>query len=920
MDDDIKENMSYANSSKELWDELIERYGDVNAIEIYQLRKDLNAISQGNTPLVEYYSNMKRTWENLDTLDPIPTCTCGALSSCTCQLLKRILDRDTHAKLIQFLMGLNSGYEGVKTNILSMEPLPPLNKALSLLQKIERQKQISDAVDVLGEANAYAAGVEVKQPDLKKAKTDSSVDDDTEIIVPKKCTHCNKKGHSIDECFQLKTCSYCGKKGHIQSICKWYKQSRSFRGRGRGGYGRGGTARGGYTGRNANNADVMQYDDYLQDDPLMDFSSSSQINTAFNSDMVDGIVDSVVQRVMKSFGDRTSNNSVSTANFAGKYRWSNAVVNCFDTHNWIVDTGASDHMTSQLSILSNIQNLAKPLIVALPDGSIKFVYQMGRVYLTPTITLENVLVIPGFRQNLLSVSKLVENSKMTAVFTPTECVLQDHSSKTILGRARRVGDLYKLRPAAGSMFGKNKPVAGSLTGRNTSLSNCSLGHNQLVNTSRGCNVKTIDAQLIHDRLGHTSFEKLQHVIGLSKQALKKFHCETCALAKHHSLPYPRSISHAISPFDLLHADLWGPYRTVALNGASYFLTLVDDCSRSTWTFLLQNKMQVPAILRQFLNQINTQFQKNLKIFRSDNGSEFIQAQCHELFSAKGVLHQTSMAGRPQQNGRVERKHRHLVETARSLKLHAHLPAKFWGDCILAATYLINKMPTIVLDWQTPYEVLFSQKPKYEELRVFGCLCYASIPLGQSDKFAAKAKKCIMIGYPFGKKGYKVYDLETHKCFFSRDVKFQEHIFPFKSSDKDLLFNSETLQVSDDPLALVNPGDSQCLVSHRDVQIPETTPAVQTAGVPTAVSTEIPTNAVDVTNIGETPAPTTTATTADSTVRRSSRPVIPTGRLKDYQCNVKLPTRTAMTPARQALHASILTDLNQFDPKICCLNI
>ncbi|XP_074289513.1 uncharacterized protein LOC141614668 [Silene latifolia] len=224
MDDDIKENMSYANSSKDLWDEMIERYDDVNAIEIYQFRKDLNVISQGNTPLIEYYGNLKRTWKNLDTLDLIPTCTCGALSAYTCQLLKRIIDRDTHTKLIQFLMGLNSGYEGVKTNILSMEPLPPLNKALSLLQKIERQKQVSDAVDVLAEANAYVANAEVKQPDVKKAKIDSSAVADAEVVV-KKCTHCNRKGHTIDECYQLKTCSFCGKKGHIQSICHWYKQT-----------------------------------------------------------------------------------------------------------------------------------------------------------------------------------------------------------------------------------------------------------------------------------------------------------------------------------------------------------------------------------------------------------------------------------------------------------------------------------------------------------------------------------------------------------------------------------------------------------------------------------------------------------------------------------------------------------------------
>ncbi|XP_074283626.1 uncharacterized protein LOC141608163 [Silene latifolia] len=423
MDDDIKENMSYANSSKDLWDEMIERYGDVNAIEIYQLRKDLNAISQGNTPLVEYYSNLKRTWENLDTLDPIPICTCGALSACTCQLLKRILDSDTHTKLIQFLMGSNSGYEGVKTNILSMEPLPPLNKALSLLQKIERQKQVSDAVDVLAEANAYVANAEVRQPDAKKAKIDNTAVSDNEVVV-KKCTQCNRKGHSIDECYQLKTCSFCGKKGHIQSICTWYKQSMGIRGRGRGGYPREGSTRGGYSGRNANNADVLQYNDYIQDDPLMDFAPHSQVNSAFDSNMVNGIVDSVVQKVMQNLSDKTSTSSTATASFAGKFGWSNAVVSCFDTFNWIVDTGASDHMTSQISILSNIQKLEKPLIVALPDGSIKFVYQMGRVVLTPTIKLD-VLVIPGFRQNLLSVSKLVEQSKMTAIFTPTECILHD---------------------------------------------------------------------------------------------------------------------------------------------------------------------------------------------------------------------------------------------------------------------------------------------------------------------------------------------------------------------------------------------------------------------------------------------------------------------------------------------------------------
>ncbi|XP_074293312.1 uncharacterized protein LOC141620301 [Silene latifolia] len=143
---------SYHQCSNELWSEILERYGQIDSLEVYQLRKELVETSQANTPLVEYYSKLKKTWETLDALDPVPLCTCGAIDSCSCHLLKRMIDRESNTKLIQFLMGLNSGFESTKTNVLTMEPLPPLHKAYSLLQKIERQKQIASTVDVMAEA------------------------------------------------------------------------------------------------------------------------------------------------------------------------------------------------------------------------------------------------------------------------------------------------------------------------------------------------------------------------------------------------------------------------------------------------------------------------------------------------------------------------------------------------------------------------------------------------------------------------------------------------------------------------------------------------------------------------------------------------------------------------------------------------
>ncbi|KAK9714843.1 hypothetical protein RND81_06G124200 [Saponaria officinalis] len=120
-------------------------------------------------------------------------------------------------------MGLNSGYEIVKTNVLSMEPLPPINKVLSLLHKIERQKQISDAVDVLSEANAYA-GVRYSDSGAahgKKHKLDSGQSSKGHL----ECSYCHHIGHSRSECFKLNECTFCGKKGHARN--NYFKLNRS---------------------------------------------------------------------------------------------------------------------------------------------------------------------------------------------------------------------------------------------------------------------------------------------------------------------------------------------------------------------------------------------------------------------------------------------------------------------------------------------------------------------------------------------------------------------------------------------------------------------------------------------------------------------------------------------------------------------
>lgn len=76
---------------------------------------------------------------------------------------------------------------------------------------------------------------------------------------------------------------------------------------------------------------------------------------------------------------------------------------------------------------------------------------------------------------------------------------------------------------------------------------------------------------------------------------------------------------------------------------------------------------------------------------------------------------------------------------------------FWGDCVLNAAHIINKMPLAPLNDKTPYEKLHGTKPSYESLKVFGCLCFASTLKRDRHKLGARAYSCIFIGYSQHKK-------------------------------------------------------------------------------------------------------------------------------------------------------------------------
>ena len=310
---------------------------------------------------------------------------------------------------------------------------------------------------------------------------------------------------------------------------------------------------------------------------------------------------------------------------------------------WVINSGAIDHMTGNSSLFSTFQSQSSPSTITLADGSHSCVLGSGTIVPTPSIPLTSVLSLPNFSFNLMSISKLIRALKCYISFFLNFCLFQDLMTKQIIGRGREFGGLYILDPTL--------PIPIACSGVTTPFET-------------------------HCRLGHISLPLLKKLCP-QFSSLLSLDCESCQFAKHHRLSYsPRVNKRASAPFELVHSDVWGPCPVVSPTGFRYSITFVDDYSRTTWLYLMKNRSKLFSHFRAFCAEIHTKFHVYVQNLRSDNAKEYVSEQFQSFMLQHGILHQTSYVDTPAHNGVVERKNRHLLETVRALLFHMHVPSIF----------------------------------------------------------------------------------------------------------------------------------------------------------------------------------------------------------------------------------------------------
>lgn len=386
----IKRSVLYMTSSKEIWNNLELRFSLTNGSRKYKLSKDLYDIKQGTLNVNDYYTAMRTVWEELDSMNSLP-----AISNPTAEIIKLLAEIDLQkeeSKLFQFLNGLNDVYAPQRSQLLLLNPLPSVENASSVMQQEEAQRELLQG--------PKASNTEFLA--MYSKGTNSRIFH---------CTACGGKGHTQDRCWTVVGYpkwhnNYKGNMGNVQgkpfiNKPRWTSnlEQQSFKA--------------------ANSAQIGE---------------SSTESTLFTPEQLSQLAQ------FMQLNAQDDSEALDTP-FSGMMSSNKALTNCND---WIIDSGASDHMTPYLSNIESPTVMRSSTSINLPTGATAKITHTGNTTLSNGLLLSNVLCVPFFMHNLLSVQKLIKNNQCAVQFFPSHCVITDSQTHNIKAVGEAKKGLYYL--------------------------------------------------------------------------------------------------------------------------------------------------------------------------------------------------------------------------------------------------------------------------------------------------------------------------------------------------------------------------------------------------------------------------------------------------------------------------------------------
>lgn len=254
----------------------------------------------------------------------------------------------------------------------------------------------------------------------------------------------------------------------------------------------------------------------------------------------------------------------------------------------------------------------------------------------------------------------------------------------------------------------------------------------------------------------------------------------------------------------------------------YYVLFLDDCTSLGHTYFLHHKNQATQAFREFKAWAETQTGHKITCVRSDRGTEFTSEDFTSVLKEYGIEHQKSTPDSPQQNGRAERWNRTIMEKALSMLHFAGLSHGFWQLAVGCAVHLYNRQPMRRFKWRTPITAWNGTVPDVSYFRVFGCKVFVHVQKDHRQKLEKKALEMTFVGYADGSKGYLFWNPAKRSLVVSRDVTFDENIFPARKEPGNHPVtpgDNPFPEFQDDDSSSDSSSDSGGSPSNEDLQIP-----------------------------------------------------------------------------------------------------